>query len=126
MPEYNYGHTRFDFFLSNKKERCLLEVKSTTLIEEGVAKFPDAVTERGRRHVNDLMKAREEGYRACVLFIVQRADAHTFAPCDEVDPEFGNALKNAAANRVEVYAYKMDIPEDFSLLSLSSKLELNL
>jgi sugar fermentation stimulation protein A len=126
MPEYNYGHTRFDFFLANEKERCLLEVKSTTLIEESVAKFPDAVTARGRRHVNDLMKARGEGYRACVLFVVQRDDARAFAPCDEVDPEFGKALRNAAANGVEVYAYKTNISEDFSMISLSSKLAIKL
>jgi len=58
-PEYGYGHTRFDFFLANEHERCLLEVKSCTLVKDGVAMFPDAKTERGRRHVRDLAKARE-------------------------------------------------------------------
>jgi sugar fermentation stimulation protein A len=126
MPEYSYGHSRVDFFLANEKERCLLEVKSTTLIEEGVAKFPDAVTERGRRHVNELKKAKGEGYRACVLFVVQRDDAHAFAPCEKVDPKFGEALRRAAANGVEVYAYKTNISEDFFTISLSSKLAVNL
>ena len=69
-PEYGYGHTRFDFFLANQHESCLLEVKSCTLVKDGVALFPDAETERGRRHVTDLAKAKKEGYRACVLFIV--------------------------------------------------------
>jgi len=125
-PEYGYGHTRFDFFLANEHESCLLEVKSSTLVKDGVAMFPDAQTERGRRHVTDLAKAKKEGYRACVLFIVQRTDAHMFAPDDETDPEFGKALRNAAAEGVEVYAYKTEISPDFSLLSLSSKLDVSL
>ncbi len=104
-PEYGYGHTRFDFFLTNEQDRCLLEVKSCTLVKDGVALFPDAETERGRRHVRDLMKARKEGYRACVLFVVQRTDAHVFAPNDDTDPEFGKVLREAAVERVEIYAY---------------------
>jgi sugar fermentation stimulation protein A len=125
-PEYGYGHTRFDFFLANECESCLLEVKSATLVKDGVAMFPDAVTERGKRHVNDLVKAKKEGYRACVLFLVQRTDAYSFAPDDETDPKFGKALRNAAVEGVEIYAYKMEIPTNFSLLSLSSRLNVNL
>ncbi len=125
-PEYGYGHTRFDFFLTNERESCLLEVKSATLVKDGVAMFPDAVTERGKRHVNDLVKAKKEGYRACVLFLVQRTDAYSFAPDDETDPKFGKALRNAAAEGVEIYAYKMEISINFSLLSLSSRLKVNL
>ncbi len=122
-PEYGYGHTRFDFFLANEQGRCLLEVKSCTLVKDGVAMFPDAKTERGRRHVTDLVKAKKEGYRACVLFIVQRTDANVFAPNDETDPEFGKVLRDAALEGVEVYAYKVEISPGFSLLSLSSKLD---
>lgn len=121
-PEYGYGHTRFDFFLANEHEKCLLEVKSSTLVKDGVAMFPDAETERGRRHVRDLVKAKKEGYRACVLFIVQRTDAYAFAPDDETDPEFGKVLRNAAVEGVEIYAYKIEISNGFSLFSLSSKL----
>jgi len=122
-PEYGYGHTRFDFFLANEHESCLLEVKSCTLVKDGVAMFPDARTERGRRHVRDLVKAKKEGYRACVLFIVQRTDAHVFVPNDETDPEFGKVLRNAAIEGVEIYAYKIGISPAFSLFSLSSKLD---
>jgi sugar fermentation stimulation protein A len=122
-PEYGYGHSRFDFFLANKQMNCLLEVKSATLVKEGVAMFPDAVTERGKRHVNDLVKAKKEGYRACIVFIVQRSDAYAFAPSDETDPEFGKALRNAALEGVEIYAYKMEISASFSLLFLSSRLD---
>jgi sugar fermentation stimulation protein A len=125
-PEYGYGHNRFDFFLANKRESCFLEVKSATLVKDSVALFPDAVTERGKRHVNDLVKAKKEGYRACVLFVVQRTDARAFAPSDETDPEFGKALRNAALEGVEIYAYKMEVSRNFSLLSLSSRLDVNL
>lgn len=125
-PEYGYGHTRFDFFLANRTENCLLEVKSTTLMKNGVAMFPDAVTARGTRHVKDLVKAKKEGYRACILFIIQRTDAYSFAPCDEIDPKFGKALRNAAVEGVEIYAYKMEISQNFSTLSLSSRLDVNL
>lgn len=125
-PEYSYGHSRFDFFLANECESCLLEVKSVTLVKDGVAMFPDAVTERGMRHVKDLVKAKKEGYRACALFLVQRTDAYSFAPDDETDPKFGKALRTAAAGGVEIYAYKMEISKNFSLLSLSSRLDVNL
>lgn len=103
-PEYNLGHSRFDFFLANEKERCLLEVKSYTLVEDGVAKFPDAKTERGRKHMTDLMKANREAYRTLVLFVIQRSDAKVFVPNDETDPEFGKAIRDAALEGVEVYA----------------------
>lgn len=125
-PEFAYGHTRFDFLLTQKQEKCLVEAKSTTLVKDGVAMFPDAVTERGKRHVNNLAKAKKEGYRTGILFLVQRNDASSFAPCDEVDPKFGEALRKAAAEGVEIYAYKMKISQDFSLLSLSSKLTVDL
>ena len=125
-PEFGYGHSRIDFLLTSNHGRCLLEVKSATLVKDGVAMFPDAVTERGRRHVNELVKAKKEGYRACVLFIVQRTDAYSFAPSDETDTEFGKALRNAANEGVEVYAYKTEISPNFSALSLSSRLKVNL
>jgi len=123
-PEYGYGHTRFDFFLANEHENCLLEVKSCTLVKDGVALFPDAETERGRRHMRDLVKAKKEGYRACVLFIVQRTDAYVFAPNDETDPEFGKVLRNAAVEGVEVYAYYSEFIENRITLRGRVKVEL--
>lgn len=104
-PEFSYGRTRFDFFLDDRQKPCLIEVKSCTLVEEGVAMFPDAKTERGKRHVMDLLRAKNEGYRACVVFIIQRADAHVFSPADKIDSEFGEALRQAVNGGVEVYAY---------------------
>lgn len=123
-PEYSYGHTRFDFFLTNEHESCLLETKSCTLVKNGAALFPDAETERGRRHVRDLMKAKKEGYRACVLFVVQRTDAHTFTSNDETDPEFGKVLREAAMEGVEVYAYCSEFVGNTITLKGKIKVEL--
>jgi sugar fermentation stimulation protein A len=104
-PEYAYKNSRFDFLLTDEKDRCLLEVKSCTLVKEGIALFPDAPTLRGQRHLRELIEAKKEGYRACVLFIVQRTNAKMFAPNDETDPDFGKAFREALAKGVEAYAY---------------------
>jgi sugar fermentation stimulation protein A len=104
-PEYRYGHSRIDFYLANDEERCLLEVKSCTLVAEGVALFPDAPTKRGRRHISELITAKREGWRACVLFVVQRNDAQRFTSNDATDPAFGAILRRAVREGVEAYAY---------------------
>jgi sugar fermentation stimulation protein A len=107
QPEYSFGKSKFDFLLTDGEE-CLLEVKSCTLVREGVAMFPDAPTGRGRRHVEELIEAKKKGYRACVLFVVQHIDVRRFSPNDTMDPEFGEALRRAAAEGVEVYAYSSE------------------
>jgi sugar fermentation stimulation protein A len=104
--EQRYGCAKFDFLLEGfGLKPCLLEVKSCTLVRDGVAMFPDAPTERGARHVLELAKALRDGYRAAVLFVVQRDDAHVFKPNDDLDPKFGRTLRMAAKDGVEVYAY---------------------
>lgn len=108
-PEYPYGAGRIDFLLDGDERGlppCLLEVKSVTLVQDGVALFPDAPTLRGARHLDELARARSEGLRAAVLFLVQRPDARCFRPHDRQDPPFGEALRRAAAQGVEVYAYR--------------------
>lgn len=108
-PEYSYGNSRLDFFLHNKVEKALIEVKSATLVEDRIAKFPDAPTKRGRRHLDELMLAKEEGYRAAVIFIIQRDDARKFTPNQRIDLKFADKLKEAAANGVEIYAYNCNV-----------------
>lgn len=104
--EVTFGHSRFDFLLeSPQRHPCLVEVKSITLVIDGLGCFPDAVTARGRRHVNELAQAVAEGYRAAVLFCVQRDDARGMRPHDQSDPAFGHALRDAATQGVEVYAF---------------------
>jgi sugar fermentation stimulation protein A len=103
--EVPFGVSRFDFLLeAPDRSPCLVEVKSVTLVVDGLACFPDAVTLRGRRHLEELVSALEMGYRAAVVFVVQRGDAGGFRPYDESDPDFGQALRMAARRGVEVYA----------------------
>lgn len=98
-----YGNRRLDFLLAGEKF-CLVEVKSCTLVRDGIALFPDAPTERGRRHLQELARARQEGYRAGVVFVIQREDAKLFMPNDETDPAFGAALRKVVARGVEPIA----------------------
>ena len=106
--EVRLGKSRLDFRLDAGSEQppCWIEVKSATLVEAGVARFPDAPTLRGQRHVRELVQAVENGDRAAVLFIVQREDASHFAPHDEADPAFGRVLRQSARAGVAVYAWR--------------------
>ena len=103
--EVVYGDSRLDLLLSGPHGACFIEVKSVTLVEDGVGLFPDAPTERGRRHLGELMRAVEEGYRAAAVFVIQREDARACAPHDAADPAFGRTLREAVASGVEAYAY---------------------
>jgi sugar fermentation stimulation protein A len=104
--EVTFGRSRFDFTLeAPHRPRCYVEVKSITLVIDGLGCFPDAVTARGKRHVEELAQAVEAGYRGAVLFVAQRDDAKGMRPHDESDPAFSQALRNAEKRGVEVYAY---------------------
>jgi sugar fermentation stimulation protein A len=108
--EVPFGRSRFDFELAAPdRPACLLEVKSITLVVDGLGCFPDAVTLRGRRHLNELADAVGTGCRAAVLFCVQRDDATGIRPHDESDPGFGIALREAARRGVEAYAYACQV-----------------
>jgi len=91
---------------------CLLEVKSVTLVEKGAAMFPDAPSQRGARHLEELTTARKKGFEAAVLFIVQRSDGIYFAPNSERDPAFSAALREAYGSGVKVYAYSCNVSLD--------------
>ncbi|MHB1419465.1 MAG: DNA/RNA nuclease SfsA [Bacillota bacterium] len=104
-PECRCGDSRFDFLLVNPTQQCWLEIKSVTLVDGGVARFPDAPTVRGKKHLYGLTQLCQSGFRAVVLFMVQGEDALRFSPHDQTDPEFGAALRAAAAAGVEVLAY---------------------
>lgn len=103
--EVTWGESRFDVLLSGPKGPCLVETKSVNLVEDGTAMFPDAPTVRGTRHVEELVKAYEEGLQTAVVFVIQRADAQRFTPYDEADPVFGRALRSAHKAGVKLYAY---------------------
>ena len=103
--EVQCGASRLDFCLTGPAGRCWVEVKSVTLVREGVALFPDAPTTRGVRHVRELTRAVADGDAAAVVFIVQRADAVRFRPYAEHDPDLAAALVAAQAAGVQVRAF---------------------
>ena len=103
--EIRYHDSRLDLLLESPDGKCYVEVKSVTLVQDGVARFPDAPTDRGRKHVSTLVSAVEEGHRAAAVFVVQRDDALALSPYDANDPEFGAALREAVAAGVEAYAF---------------------
>lgn len=103
--EFKKGSSRFDFLLENDDGyKMALEVKSVTLVKEGIGLFPDAVTSRGRRHVNELGEiAREDGWEAGILFVLQRQDAHRIRAEATIDPDFAKALEQAKGEGVKVF-----------------------
>ena len=103
--EVVFAGSRLDLALGNGG-LCYVEVKSVTLVEDGVGLFPDAPTTRGARHLEALVEARGPGHRAAVIFVVQRDDARAFAPNVPADPHFAETLQRAASSGVEVYAYR--------------------
>ena len=110
--ETTHGDSRFDFSFVRDGKRCFLEVKGVTLEEEGVCAFPDAPTERGARHLRGLRRCVEEGFGGCVLFVIQMSDVKYLSPNDATDPDFGKALREAAAAGVQILAVDCAVTED--------------
>lgn len=111
-PEYVYGGSRLDFCLETDRGLHLVEVKGVTLEDRGLARFPDAPTERGVRHIRELQRAVEEGLDATLFFVVQMKEVHSVAPNDETHPAFGRALREAAAAGVKVEAWDCAVTPD--------------
>lgn len=108
-PEFTYGESRIDFLLVKKDAKCLVEVKSVGLKkDDNIGYFPDAPTKRGVRHVKELQKAYQEGYRSVVVFFVSRSDILTVKPNKELDPDFYEAIKRASLAGVEFRAIRFD------------------
>lgn len=106
LKEKTFGKSRFDFKLKNDDgKEYFLEVKGVTLEEDGYARFPDAKTERGARHIMELIEAKEQGYGAGVLFLIQMKEVDRFSPNEEMDPEFATALRKAKKAGVDIFAY---------------------
>ncbi len=110
--ETKHGDSRFDFSFVKDGKTCFLEVKGVTLETDGICAFPDAPTERGAKHLRGLTEAARAGYGAYVLFVIQMADVKYLHPNDATDPEFGKALREAAANGVEVLAVDCNVTTD--------------
>jgi len=110
--EVPYNNHRFDFRLKKENDILLLEVKSVTLVEDSIAKFPDAVTKRGRKHVEYLGRMAEQGVFTMVLFVIQRPDSVLFQPQWERDPKFGYALYEAWQKGLEVRVINMKMTKN--------------
>ena len=115
-PEFTWEDSRFDFRLEDHLGPCFVEVKGVTLEQDGLALFPDAPTERGVKHLRGLRRAVERGYRAAVFYVVQMKGRRLFRPNDGTHPAFGQALREAAAAGVGVYAWDCAVtPESLTL-----------
>ena len=110
--EVTFGKSRFDFYLEYGSRRAFLEVKGVTLETDGFARFPDAPTERGVKHLNELIACREAGYEAYVLFVLAMEGMRSFSPNDETHKAFGDALRRAAKKGVTVLAVECCITKD--------------
>jgi len=111
QQERDYGlGSRIDILLTDEKKfSCFIEVKNCTLVEDGTALFPDAVTTRGLKHLKELQKETAKGNRAVMFYLVQRMDAEIFSPADVIDPVYGRELRNAVKNGVEILAWDVTI-----------------
>lgn len=111
-PEYVFGQSRLDFFVETREKRCLVEVKGVTLEEKGLARFPDAPTKRGVKHLMELSAAVKKGYDCFAFFVIQMRGVRGFSPNGATDPAFAKALKAALDAGVHVLAYDCSIKED--------------
>lgn len=113
LSERTFGNSRFDFKLSKDNgEEYYLEVKGVTLEEDGHCRFPDAPTERGRKHLLELIEVKKSGRGAGVLFLIQIDNVKTFSPNRETDPEFADALELAKRNGVDILAYSCIVTKE--------------
>lgn len=111
-PETTWGKSRFDFYWEGGGKKGFVEVKGVTLEVGGLALFPDAPTERGIKHLEELIACRQEGYEAAVCFVIQMAGMSAFAPNERTHPAFGEALRRARDAGIEVLAYSCRVWPD--------------
>lgn len=114
--EKKYGNSRFDLYVEAGARKAFVEVKGVTLEVDGQARFPDAPTERGVKHVRELMECVREGYEAYLIFVIQMAGMRELAPNWETHPEFGQALQEARRVGVRILAYECQVfPDEITL-----------
>jgi sugar fermentation stimulation protein A len=106
-PETKFGtNTRFDFLITQKKFKAFIEVKNVTLSRiKNLAEFPDAITSRGLKHINELLKASNMGYKIFILYLIQRNDCKLFKIAEDVDPEYSNSLIKAVKKKLNILCY---------------------
>lgn len=123
--EVKYGNSRFDFYIENDDRKIFAEVKGVTLIKDGVALFPDAPTQRGVKHIRELIECTKEGYEAYILFVIQTDKADCFAPNDETHKQFGDTLREAECTGVKILAVNCDVTCDEMTINREIPVTLN-
>lgn len=118
-PESKFGDSRFDFYVESvtAERKAYVEVKGCTLECDGAAKFPDAPTLRGIKHINELIKCAQNGFEAYIIFLIQMSNINYFTPNYETHPEFGEALKNANKKGVKILAFDSIVTPDSIILN---------
>lgn len=115
--EVKFEDSRFDVFAKNNEEECFVEVKNVSMKVGEYARFPDAVTTRGKKHLETLIRVKESGMRAVMFYVIQRSDVSVFGPAYGIDPTYAEALKKAIDNGVEVFAYQAKVtPKGIELI----------
>ena len=125
-PETKFGkNTRFDFLVSNKKEKAFIEVKNVTLSrEKKIAEFPDTITARGLKHIYELLKASKKNYKIFLFYLIQRDDCNSFAIAKDIDPVYANALNKAVKNKLNILCY--DCKFSSKGIKLNNKIKLKI
>ena len=117
------NNTRFDFLISNSKEKCLLEVKNVTLLRNNsIAEFPDAITLRGTKHLNELINAKKKGFQSCILYLIQRQDCKGFKIAEDIDINYKIAFDKAIKAGVKILCYDCKINDEE--VKLNNQIEL--
>ena len=120
LREQRFGNSRFDLLLRDGERLCYVEVKNVTLLAaDGCYAFPDAVTERGRKHLNELIEVVKAGHRAAMLYVIPRSDGTAFRAAHEIDPAYADALKAAVSAGVEAYAWQAVVTPEKLMLNMS-------
>jgi sugar fermentation stimulation protein A len=125
-PETKFGkNSRFDFLIINKKNRTFIEVKNVTLSrKKGLAEFPDAITTRGLKHINELVKASKKNYKTFILYLIQRNDCMTFSIAKDIDSKYAKALEKAVKNNLNILCY--DCKFSPKGIKLNKKIKINI
>jgi sugar fermentation stimulation protein A len=120
-PEVRYGtNSRIDILLMRGEQKCFVEIKNCSLVTDGIAFFPDAVTSRGLKHLGELQRELNNGNRAVMFYLVQRTDAVEFRPATHIDPAYGKELEKAVDAGVEILVY--DVSIDLEGISINKRL----
>tara|TARA_B100002052_G_scaffold284523_1_gene296503 strand:+ start:68 stop:763 length:696 start_codon:yes stop_codon:yes gene_type:complete len=125
-PETKFGkNTRFDFLVSNKRYKAFIEVKNVTLSRrKNLAEFPDAITLRGLKHINELIKASRKGYKIFILYLIQRDDCKLFSIAKDIDPIYAEAVNKAVKKKLNVLCY--DCKFSLKGIRLNNKIKLKI